>query len=343
MPRVTRMLSLMLSTCLTGASLTASAPAFAQAVPEARRPQPQDDAPGCRMLPRGSVHSWLVTESVYQNEELAFDGKGLLIAKKGEALVAVPAFGPTRVISRDARLATLSLGLRVLPSGDVLVAQPAVAEGLTAKLLRVRPDGTVSEFFTAASMPPGLPPFIIPNGLDVDAGGNAWVSDVATSQLLRISANGTPSSIAVGAEAQGVSGLVFDDARSTLFYTGAPNGTVRRVRVDASGRPVGPPEVVTVLQGTRLDGLTQDRCGNLYVVDSDPARKRFRLLRVDLDAGGAAVGGPTVLATFDDQVSGVQFGAGPGYDASSVYVSGIWGKVFQVPVGAKGAPRFSAP
>jgi hypothetical protein len=327
------LLSRLCTSLLSAAALALCADAAAQEVSFAH-----DEARACGELPRGPWRPWLVTEAVYQSEELAFDARGL-IAKKGEELVAVPAFGPSRVISRDPALATLSLGLRILPGGDVLVAQPALSEGATAKLLRVRADGSVSEWFSAASMPPGLPPFIVPNGLDVDGQGNAYVSDVATNQLLRISAVGEVGSLAVGEDAQQVGGLVYDGARSMLFYTGAPDGTVRRVRLGARGQAVGHPEVVGVLPGTRLDGVTLDRCGNLYLVDSAPAQQRYRLLRLRLDGGGAAVGAAEELAAFDDWVSGVQFGAGPGYDPRSAYVSSIWGKVYRVPVGVRGAQR----
>lgn len=155
-----------------------------------------------------------------------------------------------------------------------------------ARLLRVDRDGRVSEFFTAAQMPPGLPPFIIPNGLDVDSQGNAWVSDFATAQLFRVSASRVFTSLVVGPDADSVGGLVYDEVRAQVFYS-STGGVLRRLSVAAAGAPMG---------------------------------------------------APVVLAQFDDWVSGVQFGAGNGWDRSSLYVSSIWGKVWRVPVGV-GARR----
>ncbi len=280
----------------------------------------------------GPLTPLLVTESVYQNEELAFDRQGGLVAKKGEALIAVPRLGPTRVISRDPALSTLSLGLRRAPTGDLIVAQPAVAEGLVARLLRVTAAGQVTDFFTAAQMPAGLPPFIIPNGLDVDSWGNAWVSDFATSQLFRVSANQTFTSLLVGPDATSVGAVVYDEQRGQLFFS-STTGVVRRLQVAPTGAAVGPAQVVASIPGARFDGLTLDACGALYVLDSDPSQGRFVLWRVALDGGGNAVSAPVRLAQFDDWVSGVQFGGGHGWDPASLYVSSIWGKVWQVRVG----------
>src|SRR5262245_937231 len=46
-----------------------------------------DLAAACRALPDGPQPVTLDTEAVYESEELAFDGAGLLVAKKGAALV----------------------------------------------------------------------------------------------------------------------------------------------------------------------------------------------------------------------------------------------------------------
>lgn len=313
------------------------------ALPPAARAEPPSpagallDRAGCGSLPAGPVTPRLLTEVVYQSEDLAFDPRGLLVAKKGEALIAVPPQGPTRVLSRDPALSTLSLGLRRTPDGAILVTQPAVEAGLVARLLRVGPDGQVTEFFTADRMPPGLPPFIIPNGLDVDSHGSAWVSDFATAQLLRVSADQVVTSLVVGPDADSVGGLVYDEVRGQLFYS-STGGLLRRLSVAAAGAPMGAPLVVASLPGARLDGVALDACGNLYALESTASLGRYQLWRVALDGAGNALGAPVVLARFDDWVSGLQFGAGGGWDPTSLHVSSIWGKVWRVPVGV-GARR----
>ena len=209
--------------------------------------------------------------------------------------------------------------------------------GLVARVLRVTRAGQVTEFFTADQMPPGLPPFIIPNGLDVDSSGSAWVSDFATSQLFRVTADHVFTSLVVGPEADSVGALVYDEVRAQLFYS-STSGVLRRLSVSATGAPMGSPMVVATLPGARLDGVTLDACGNLYVLESNASLGRYLLWRVVLDGAGNSLGSPVALAQFDDWVSGVQFGGGNGWDSSSLYVSSIWGKVWRVPVGV-GARR----
>jgi len=284
--------------------------------------------PTCGALPDAVPVPQLTTEVVYLSEELAFDGRGALIAKKGEFLIAVPAHGASRYVSHDPALATLSLGLRYLADGDLAVAQPAVADGLVARILRVHPDGGVEDLFTAADMPAGLPPLIIPNALAADPAGGVFVTDSATSQVLHIGADRSVAALVVGPEAARAAGAAYDARQRVLYYTSGE--VVRAIAVDAAGGPRGGSSVVATVPGGRLDGVVLDACGNLYVLDSDPAAGRFALYRV---TPGAA---PHRLAVFDDLVSGVQFGAGPGFDDHSVYVSSVAGKVFRVRVGVGG-------
>src|SRR5262249_41190332 len=149
----------------------------------------------CRQLPAGPLRPTLQTEAVYLSEDIAFDGGDLLVAKKGDLLVGVPARGPSVSLSRDAALAGLSLGVRYRPDGDLVAARPAVAEGLVAKLLLVHPDGTTGVLLDASGMPPGAPPLIIPNGVSADLAGNVWVTDEATAHVFEVGPDGKVTTI----------------------------------------------------------------------------------------------------------------------------------------------------
>jgi sugar lactone lactonase YvrE len=290
----------------------------------------------CSRLPKGLQTVKLATEVVYENEEVVFDRRGLLVAKKGDLLAGVPASGASRFLSRDPQLEALTLGLRYLPDGDLVVALPAV-DAPAAKLLRVRPDGTAGDFFTAADMPSNLPPLIIPNGVHADSAGNVWVGDTATGHVFRVAPDRSVTSIVTGPDAASANGVAFDEARSLLFYAQTGPGTLRRVRIGAGGAPAGAPELVATIAGGRPDGVTLDACGNLYAVDNQPPPAQSKLWRIELDAQGVAKGAPHLLASFDEKVSSATFGAGPGWDATSLYVSSIVGKVFKVRVGVPGA------
>lgn len=353
MPSLSGGLSPSFALCVgLAAAFAACAGAFDDAAPrgsstdEATAASPSGDADAasadlgsfdCSRLPAGPLPAKLATEVVYENEEIVFDGKGQLVAKKGDFLAAVPASGPSRFLSRDPALVPLTLGLRYLPDGDLVVALPAV-EAPEAKLLRVRPDGSVSDFLTASAMPADLPPLIVPNGVHADSAGDVWISDTATSHVFRVGAGGAITSIVAGPDAAAANGVVFDEARSQLFYAQTGPGTLRRVRIGAGGAPEGAPELVATIAGGRPDGIVLDACGNLYAVDNQSPPAQSKLWRVALNAKGAALGAPQLLATFDESVASATFGVGPGWERKSLYVSSIVGKVFRVRVGVPGAP-----
>jgi len=294
-------------------------------------PSDSSDAAGlerraCTSLPTTATAK-LQTEVVYESEELAFDGHGSLVAKKGEFLLRVPADGPTSYFSKDPALSTLSLGLRYLPDGDLAVTQPAVEDGLVARIIRVHPDGTVADYFTAADMPADLPPFIIPNTIAVDSAGGMYVGEFATSQVFHVAADKSVIPIVVGPDADRVAGAAWDEGRRYLYYTS--DATVRRVSIGADGQPTSGATVFATIPNGRLDGIVLDACGNPYVIDSDPSTNHFALWRIVNNT-------QIQIATFDDIVSGAQFGAGHGWDDHSIYVSSVAGKIFRVKVGVGG-------
>jgi sugar lactone lactonase YvrE len=209
------------------------------------------------------------------------------------------------------------------------VAQPAVAAGLVAKILLVHPDGTTGELLDASQMPADLPPLVVPNGVYADFDGSVWVTEFATSHVFRIGPDRKITSIVTGDPAATANGIVFDRSRGLLFYTNTSTGTLRRVAI-ANGPPFTP-EIVTTIAQAALDGLTLDSCGNAYAIGSQ------KLWRFSLDSRGVSSGPPTVLATFDESVASAQFGRGSGFDARSLYVSSIVGKVYRVDVGIRGA------
>jgi len=286
----------------------------------------EQDLATCSHLP-SHVTPRLVSEVTYLSEELAFDGAGSLVAKKGEFLLRVPPNGPTSYFSKDPVLATLSLGLRYLPDGDLAVTQPAVEDGLVARIVRVHADGTTADYVTAADMPPELPPFIIPNTIAPDDTGGLYVGDFATSQVFHVAPDRSVISIVVGDAAASVAGSAWDTTQHALYYTST--STLRRVQIGSDGHAAGAPAIVADIPNARLDGVVLDRCGNAYAIDSSPATNHFALWRI-------GAGAPVQIASFDDIVSGAQFGAGAGWDDQSIYVSSVAGKIYRVKVGVRG-------
>jgi hypothetical protein len=94
------------------------------------------------------------------------------------------------------------------------------------------------------------------------------------------------------------------------------------------------PVLIATIGGSKLDGMTMDVCGNLYVVDNSPLSKIYRL---KLDASGAPIGSAQAIASFSGNVANAQFGSGPGFSTTSLYAAGFPGDVWQIDVGVEGA------
>ncbi|XXX73498.1 SMP-30/gluconolactonase/LRE family protein [Sorangium sp. So ce134] len=269
----------------------------------------------CAAVAPGPFEPALITDVFSGSEDFAFDGHGYLVAKQGPNLVRYDATGQT---SNFASLPGTVLGLRYRPDGTLVAAVPS-----QGAVVQISATGIVSDYVEDLQDP---------NGLSPDADGNVWVTDLAADRVLRLKPDATVDEIANGApEVSQPNGIVFDPARSTVFYTNASAGEIRRIDLAAPGAP---PSLVATIASTTLDGLVLDTCGHLYTIDN----KGKALYRVRLDAGGAALGEPELLASFPTAVANAQFGSGPGFNAKTLYVGGAAGSIYAVAVGIGGAP-----
>jgi DNA-binding beta-propeller fold protein YncE len=249
------------------------------------------------------------------SEDLALDGLGHLAGKDGTQVVLLDSQGASTVLASGIGTA---YGLRFMLGGDLLVALPSAGT-----IKRITPQGSVTDFATGLNTP---------NGIFPDLAGNIWVTEFGGSRVVRFaSTGGSPTIIASGQPATSANGVVFDSARGALFFTNYSNGGIKRVPIAQDGTP-GSAVQVTTINGNP-DGLALDACGHLYVVDQG----NDRLFRVRLDAAGAAVGNPVILATFANNVANAQFGRGAGFSPTSLYLAGNPGTVYALDVGVTGA------
>jgi sugar lactone lactonase YvrE len=274
--------------------------------------------PDCSVLGPAPIKPAPVTDILQGSEDLAFDGKGNIAAKDGDNIVLLDAMGMTTVL---APLSGTVYGVRYRSNGDLLAALPT-----QGKIVQITPGGDVSDFVTGLASP---------NGIYPDLDDNVWVTQFGGNKVTRINPDKTMDDIVTGNDADAANGVVFDKARSLLFYTNYQAGMVRSVKVPPSGAPA----VVATIAGAKLDGLVMDACGNLYVVNQGGNE----MYRIKLDAAGAAVGEPELLAGFPKNVANAQFGSGPGFDAMTLYAVGAPGSIYAVPVGVPGAPIPTAP
>jgi sugar lactone lactonase YvrE len=271
----------------------------------------------CTAVSAGPWQPALFIKGFDGSEDLAFDGLGGLALKRDGGVVVVAADMAEAALTPNIPQA---YGTRFLADGRLLVALP---QG--GKVIAVDAMGEISDFVTQVQGP---------NGIYPDLEGDVWITEFGGDRVIRVAPDLSKTTIAMGGDASAANGIVYDPDRRLLFYTAYQAGEVRRVAFDDMGAP-DVPELVVELPGTAPDGLTLDACGNLYVVDQGGSA----LYRVLLDADGAALAVPDApMTTFPTNVANAQFGAGPGFDPHTLYLSGNPGDVYTLQVEFPGAP-----
>ncbi|HFE47606.1 MAG TPA: gluconolactonase [Nannocystis exedens] len=272
----------------------------------------------CDALLEGPFEPIQVSSAFDGSEDIAFNGKGLLAGKRGDDLLLIDAMGVETVLAGGIPKA---YGLRYRSDGTLIVALPG--EG---RLIEVSPSGDVSELLTDLGGP---------NGVYVDTLDRVWITEFGGNAVIRLGVDNTLTTIVQGADAAAANGIVYDPERELLFYTNYQAGLVRSVQF--VGDEPGAPTVVTSIDGSP-DGLVLDACGNLYVVDQGNSR----LYRVLLDAEGAALGDPTLLAELTTNVANAQFG-GAGFEPLALYLGGNPGVIYRLDLMVGGAPIPTVP
>ncbi|MEM7156540.1 MAG: hypothetical protein AAF799_27080 [Myxococcota bacterium] len=265
-------------------------------------------------LPEPPLAFEMVTDAFAQSEDLVFDGAGNMLAKQGDDIVAMDAGGQ---MSTFATVPGPSFGLRMMSNGDVVIAR-----WMDQVLTRVSAGGSPVDIATGLTMP---------NGMYVDLQDRVWFTDPGQASIFRVEPDGTVTLIIAGSEAGAGGGIVFDEARSMLWYTASEYGQLRRIEIDPAGNPVEF-EIVLSADGF-LQGLALDQCGNLYTADT----RDNELMRLEIDETGQPVGEPVVLVGVPSPIYGVQFGKGDGFSPTNLYAIGNPGTVVSVDVGIPGA------
>src|SRR5262249_48396917 len=151
----------------------------------------------------------LIGQPFSGSEDFAFDGKGHIVGKRGNAVVLVDGQGSTSL----AQLPGQVYGLRYAPNGNLIAALPG-----PGKLVTVTPSGEVSELAAGLGQP---------NGVYVDFDGNIWVTEFSGNKVERFAPDGTKTVIVSGtANAQAANGIALDASKHLLFYTEYSKGRI---------------------------------------------------------------------------------------------------------------------
>lgn len=266
-------------------------------------------APVCVGLVAGPIDPVEITDEFSGSEDIAFDGAGNIWGKDGNAVLRVDA-GKNQTAT--AQVPGQSYGFRFGSNGNIFIAQP------NAGTIVEVDDDVVTTFISGLQGP---------NGVYPDFDGNLWVTEFGGGRVIKIDSAATKTTIVDNVNSP--NGVVLDVDRNLLFYSSYSQGRVFRVDPAGATEPV----LVGEMDGS-IDGLVLDSCGNVYAVDQAGSD----LYRLNLDGSGDLVGEPEFIAHFPQNVANAQFGSGAGWNATSLYVAGNPGVVYEVAVGVGGAP-----
>lgn len=266
-------------------------------------------------------HTWTgstVASGLGTLENLAFDGRGGLLLSTGTFA------GPGDLLRLAADGSTTTLVPDVTGPGGIVVdgstAYFTTGNTITSGLLGLR-DGTIQSLDldtgARATVASGL---TMPNGMIAGPDGGFLVSrDVGSStRMTEVRADGTRAAYAP--RATSTNGMAYDAARHRLYVDSTFNPRTTISVIDTR-RPTARPRVITLpglgpLNGA--DDLTLGADGFLYVA----LNVAGKLVRVDPETGGVCT-----VSSRVPLASSVRFGAGPGWDPGSLYVTSFTGKV----------------
>lgn len=192
---------------------------------------------------------------IQTEEDFDFDLDGHLVAQGGNNLLGYLRNGDRSTLSPN--IGADAAGIRALPSGDFVVAQP---DSGVVKLVDRVTGGTVN----AATGLNG------PNGLEVGLDGSVYVSEFQNNGgLKQFDLYGGPVRVLVANEAANSIALSPDELRLyvSTFSFGQGGGHVVGLSRPDTDSDWGPPEQLMETRGL-VQGMTTDICGNLYLVDT---------------------------------------------------------------------------
>ncbi|MFD4462081.1 SMP-30/gluconolactonase/LRE family protein [Nocardia sp. NPDC058480] len=291
--------------------LGALAVTSAAMVPTANSAAAQTDS-----CPRWTAHTVASDYGVLEN--LGFDGRGNLLMSQTSA---TGTDGSLQRLAADGTKSVAAAGIDA--PGGILVAGGTLyfttgnsaASGLTG-----RADGAIRalDLDTGAvtTIATGL---TMPNGLAQLPNGDFVVSrDVGTGPMTRVSAHGGAAAYAPWVTS--TNGLAFDPARARLVVSTTFDPATVIAAVDYAEPAETGPRVVIPGYGplNSADDLTVGPDGKAYVA----LNAAGRIQQVDLDTGQTCS-----IADGLPLSSSARFGAGPGWEAQSLYVTSFLGTV----------------
>ena len=235
------------------------------------------EGPACEMA-LALASSRMVIEGLTAARDFVFDGHGGVAVAQGATVVL--------------RRAGDSSPITMVMSGEVVALRFTRNSGLVLAVLnetdsgtssgaiyRVAPGATTAELRHAGLRRPG--------GLAIDSADRIWFSDTTADTVYRLSADAAAETMVT--DVPSPTQLLVDAEGRFLFVARSDTNTVMRVAMASSdagsdGGTVGP--AMPFVGGfSRVSGLAQDECGNVFVADEIVDR----IWRVPILAGAAVL------------------------------------------------------
>jgi sugar lactone lactonase YvrE len=245
------------------------------------------------------------------SEDFTIGSDGMLygVSTGNDALIRSDYDGAFEILAPN--VSTWGRGTRFLPGGDLVVVVPDT--------------GTVQRFDPATwgsvAIATGLSE---PNGLAIGDDGMVYLTQL-NGLVLRIDPD-TLEVREIEPAGDSTDGITFGPDYRTLYWNHEAGEVIRAV-LDDDGYVIDGPYLhadLTDFGSGRLDGMTSDACGNLYVV-----RMAGQIVRVfpngsaEIFADLSATGNPFICA--------VNFGSGSGgFVETNLYVMDLTGGMFEI-------------
>ena len=234
-------------------------------------------------------------------EDFDFDPRGFLVSQKWDNIEGLDSYGTVKIYA--ANVGSDPAGLRVLPTGDLAVAQPDLGGVLWI-------DADTGAKNNIAS---GL---TFPNALAADSRGYLFVSEYTSNGRVRQIDPYTGEQWAVAGNLDNPNGIELSPDEQRLYISEAPWGGDGQIYVvpRINDTTWGEPELFFTPSSGQYYTIGMDVCENLYIVDYSDGT----LFRVSKEGVGERLLSIDTWGSY----SAVRFGNGiGGFERTELYVT----------------------
>jgi sugar lactone lactonase YvrE len=276
----------------------------------------------CQHIPQGPFEL-VRMKGVIASEDLAFDSQGFVVGSDNEVIFKSDIAGNSHIFSPNMKFRA---GLAMLPNGWLVVNDNELN-----RLVKIDPDGVQYTLLTGLDYP---------NGIAIDMQGYIYITEEYANRVLRVHSYTGEYTVLTTAISH-PNGICFNKDYSGLYIGSfGGGGWVYYMSLSPEGKPG---KVIKWGDMTDtpalLDGIAVDYCGNVYVCEyqetevyrfSPDGQQREKIV----DA--------TEMETY---LPNLRFGAGPGWDNTSLYAPDGWHPkdgVWRIDIGVP-APKLPYP